>query len=499
MSNIQKLSQLLSQFDWQKSILFATDSYKFSHYAQYPDGTEFIHSYIEPRKASNYSNEVILAGVQDCIIKYFAKPITSIEVEAAKIFAEMHGVPFNYEGWMSIVNNFDGFLPIEINALPEGSAIEVKNAVLTITNTVSGYGWLVGWCEPVLLRSVWYKSTVATYSAQIKKTIIASCSESMDMDEIVQTINFAHHDFGSRGVSSGESACIGGSAHAMTSMGSDTVEGILHTIANFSVSDMPCYSVPAAEHSTVTIYLKDGERDAILNMINKFGDKYKIISFVADSYNVRENVKMVVELKDLIKEKGIKFVIRPDSGDAHLVILEIFNFLHSKQLLNRKVFKNKLFFELPDWLGILQGDGVCIDTIVKIQQTLNERNYCLKGLVFGQGGALLQSHSRDDFGWAMKCSYAVINGEGRDVYKDPITDKSKKSKRGLIKLITVNGKYSTILSSEDPNFDSHFNLLTCAYRYSGSDNTVPYIRCEKWAEVKERVNAYIFKGAYVNV
>ena len=109
MSNIQKLSQLLSQFDWQKSILFATDSYKFSHYAQYPDGTEFIHSYIEPRKASNYSNEVILAGVQDCIIKYFAKPITSIEVEAAKIFAEMHGVPFNYEGWMSIVNNFDGF------------------------------------------------------------------------------------------------------------------------------------------------------------------------------------------------------------------------------------------------------------------------------------------------------------------------------------------------------------------------------------------------------
>ena len=117
----------------------------------------------------------------------------------------------------------------------------------------------------------------------------------------------------------------------------------------------------------------------------------------------------------------------------------------------------------------------------------------------GQRRALLQSHSRDDFGWAMKCSYAVVNGEGRDVYKDPITDKSKKSKRGLIKLITVNGNYSTILSSEDPNFDSHFNLLTCAYRYSGSDNTVPYIRCEKWAEVKQRVSSHIFKGAYVNV
>lgn len=119
-------------------------------------------------------------------------------------------------------------------------------------------------------------------------------------------------------------------------------------------------------------------------------------------------------------------------------------------------------------------------------------NFSPVGLVFGQGGQLLQAHNRDDFGWAMKCSYAVVDGVGRDVFKDPITDKGKKSKKGRIKLISANGENITILSSEDENFDSHFNLLTPVYRLDPSVSSVPFVAVQKWNNIQERVDSYIF-------
>lgn len=488
LEKIKLLKSMLLLIDWQNSILFATDSYKFSHYFQYPIGTEFIESYVEPRKETYYSMKVLAAGIADCANKYFARPITAQEVEAAALFAELHGVPFYKEGWMRIVNEFGGYLPIEIRGLPEGTPVKVKNAVAVIRNTVPGFGWVVGWCEPAILRSIWYKSTVATYSAVIKKVIAEGCNGFMDKEALKTYIKFSHHDFGSRGVSSGESAAIGGSAHAMSSWGSDTVEGIIHTIMNFDVETMPCFSVPAAEHSTVTIYLRNGEYDAIKNMINTFGDKYKIISFVADSYDLLNNVKMVVSLRQEIEAKNLKFVIRPDSGVPHESILSVFTALYHLRVL----VSEGDYWALPNWLGVLQGDGICIESIKKINQVLIASGFSPVGLVFGQGGQLLQAHTRDDFGWAMKCSYAVIDGVGRDVFKDPITDKNKKSKKGQIKLISANGEHITILSSEDENFDSHFDLLTPVYRFDPAVSAVPFVAVQKWSDIQERVNSFIF-------
>ena len=486
---IQQLKAMLSKFDWQNSILFATDSYKYSHFAQYPKDTDYIYSYIEARKESDYSDVVVFAGIQGAVNKYLTHPVTAFEVEAAALFAELHGVPFNYDGWMEIVNKFNGYLPIAIEAVPEGTVVPVKNVLATVCNTVKGFGWVVGWCEPVLLRAAWYKSTVATYSAVMKKEIISGYRKSgVPENDIRQLISFAHHDFGSRGVSSGESAGTGGSGHAMSSMGSDTIEGVIHTIMNFEVSSMPCYSVPAAEHSTVTIYLRDNELEAIKNMINTFGDKYKIISFVADSYDLMKNIEMVVSLKDLIVEKGVKFVIRPDSGDPKESILKVFRNLYSMNGLVSNRATNK--WELPDWLGVLQGDGICIETVRAIVDALTSVSFSTKGLVFGQGGKLLQDHTRDDFGWAMKCSFAIVDGNDRDVYKDPITDSNKKSKKGKMKLIRPNGKYMTILSSEDKQYSIYHTELKLMY--SCDERKIPVHIVQNWNDIRQRVDEFIF-------
>jgi nicotinamide phosphoribosyltransferase len=46
------------------------------------------------------------------------------------------------------------------------------------------------------------------------------------------------------------------------------------------------------------------------------------------------------------------------------------------------------------------------------------------------GGALLQRLDRDTQKFALKCSAARVNSEWVDVYKYPVTDHGKQSKRG---------------------------------------------------------------------
>jgi nicotinamide phosphoribosyltransferase len=197
---------------------------------------------------------------------------------------------------------------------------------------------------------------------------------------------------------------------------------------------------------------------------------------------------MVVSLKDLIIEKGIKFVIRPDSGDPKESILKVFRKLYALAVMDFNSITKRM--ELPNWLGVLQGDGICIETVKSIVDALTAVNFSTKGLVFGQGGKLLQDHTRDDFGWAMKCSFAIVDGKDRDVYKDPITDSDKKSKKGKMKLIRPNGKYITILSSEDKQYYMYHTELKLVY--SCDERKRPVHIVQNWDNIRQRVNDFIF-------
>lgn len=495
MDNFETLKKLISKINWKDCILFSTDSYKYSHFEQYPEGTTKIYSYIEPRSIHKEFgiSSVIVMGVQYFINKYLMKPITMKHVEAANLFARLHGIPFNYNGWKRIVEKCNGYLPIEIKAVKEGSSVRVKNAICTVTNTDDEFPWIVNYIEAALLRSVWYQTTVATYSNECKKVILESLAVTsypkgspVNWEDYINSANFNLHDFGARGVSSGESAMIGGAAHIGSFMGSDTIEGILSLIENTNPDSMPAFSVPAAEHSTVTIYLRDGEKEAILNMINKFKGKFPIISFVADSYDLWNNINMVcVDLIDEIRASGLKYVIRPDSGNPAKTILKVFE--HIKHYGLMKLNENG-YYELPDYLGVLQGDGIDLRSLKGILDTLTNNKFSSKGLVFGMGGKLLQSHSRDDFGFAMKCSYAIVNGEPRDVFKDPVTDSGKRSKKGMLKLITFNRAHHTVSTSDDPNWECYPDELES--KYKNIDNGI-VVSIDKFEDIKKRISSYI--------
>ena len=426
------------------NIILNSDSYKYSQFNQYPEGTEYVYSYIESRGGK--FDTTVFFGLQAFIQEYLTQPITQSDIDEAEAIITAHGEPFNRAGWQRILDVFDGYLPVEIKAVSEGTVVPVGNVLATIENTDPQSYWLTSFLETALLRAVWYPTTVATNSREIKKVIL----DALDHTGTPSDISFKLHDFGARGVSSLESAGIGGAAHLVNFMGTDTVEALLFARRYYG-ADMAGFSVPAMEHSTVTSWGRHGEVDSYRNMVKKNGKPGGIVSAVSDSYDIYEACKLWgTVLKQDVLDSGATLVVRPDSGYPAEVVLDCALILasHFGYTVNEKGYK------VLNNVRILQGDGINITSIKQILDYLEGANFSADNVVFGQGGALLQIVNRDDQKFAMKCSAIRVNGEWRDVYKDPITDPGKRSKRGRLELVERDGEVLTIRQEE---VDAHFD------------------------------------------
>lgn len=418
------------------NIILDTDSYKASHFLQYPPGTTKVFSYIESR-GGEY-DETLFFGLQYYLKEYLSQPITTEDVEEAKLFFEAHGEPFNYEGWMYIAQELKGKLPLRIRAVPEGSVIPTHNILVSIENTDPKAPWLTSWVETVLVR-LWYPITVATRSFHIKKTIYAALEKSSDDPNA--EIPFKFHDFGARGVSSRESAMIGGAAHLVSFLGSDTVAGVL--CANrYYHCPMAGFSIPAAEHSTITSYGKEREVEAYRNMLRHFAKPGAIVAVVSDSYDFWNAIENLWggELRDEVIKSGATIVIRPDSGHPPSVVLRAAQVLDQKfgSTINSKGYK------VLNHVRLIQGDGINEDSVQEILDTLLEGGFSASNLAMGCGGGLLQQLNRDTNRFAQKASNIEVNGVSVDICKDPITDPIKKSKSGRLDLVMADGKYQTV-------------------------------------------------------
>ena len=245
-----------------------------------------------------------------------------------------------------------------------------------------------------------------------------------------ESIGFKLHDFGARGVSSKESAGLGGMAHLVNFNGTDTVMGLVYA-RNFYGADMAGFSIPAAEHSTVTSWGKENEVLPYRNMLKQFAREGTVVAVVSDSYDIFNACELWgTELKQEVIDSGATVVIRPDSGNPPEVVLSCVqildkNFGHTVNAKGYKVLNN---------VRVIQGDGIDKQMIRAILYTLTLAGYSADNVAFGQGGALLQMVNRDDLAFAMKCSAIQIGDRWVEVFKDPITDQGKKSKRGRVTL-----------------------------------------------------------------
>lgn len=234
----------------KNSTLLMADSYKYSHYLAYPDLTIMVNSYIEARGSDDPDmKKVLFFGLQAFLKEYLSVPFTQDDIDEAEAVISAHGEPFNRAGFEYILREHGGYFPVEIEAIPEGSVVPLRTALVQVRNTDPDCAWVTSFVETMLLRAVWYPTTVATYSWTIKQLL----KEYAERSGSVDSVDFKLHDFGGRGVSSEESAQLGGMAHIVNFMGTDTVAGLV-AARRYYDAEMPAFSIPAAEHSIAVIW-----------------------------------------------------------------------------------------------------------------------------------------------------------------------------------------------------------------------------------------------------
>ncbi len=449
------------------NFILDVDSYKVSHWLQYPPETTGLYAYIESR-GGRYP-ETVFFGLQYILKRYLTQRIEPWMVtEAAELFVA-HGLPFNVAGWHYIAEDLQGKLPIRIKAVTEGLVVPVQNVLMTVESTDSQVFWLVSWLETMLMR-VWYPITVATQSWQLKRIIYQSLERTADDPEA--EIAFKLHDFGARGVSSVESAGIGGLAHLVNFQGTDTVQALVLG-RQYYQAPMAGFSIPAAEHSTITAWGQAQEVEAYRNILSQFARPGSVVAVVSDSYDLWHAIDHLWGdvLRQQVIDSGATVVIRPDSGNPVEVVAKALQKLeaHFGSIINSQGYR------VLNSVRLIQGDGVNAETIKEILAKTEALGYSTTNLAFGMGGALLQQLNRDTQKFAMKCSEVTIANQAWPIQKKPATDPGKTSKQGRLALIKTPTGYQTT----GPNPD---DLLELVYENGEllRDESLAVIRSRAW-------------------
>lgn len=460
------------------NLLLQTDAYKITHPAMFPPRMTYSHFYIEARSCKEY-DDLIFFGLQQIIKKYLLNPITMDDIYFARDFsAEIFGQNiFPCDSWKYILDIHKGYLPITISAPPEGLKIPTSNVLMTIESNDPRCAWLPGWLETLLLR-VWYPTTVATKSYYAKQLIMKYLE--MSSEDPATEINYKLHDFGARACTSSEHAEFGGAAHLVNFWGSDTVEGMLAAYKYYG-NNVYGQSIPASEHSVTTSFgaSKKNEIQAYKHFMNCYLREGQMLACVVDSYDSEAALQDIWGSDDFvanIKAKRGTVVIRVDSGDPVQQVIMALLKLEAKfgYTLNFKGYR------VLNNVRVIQGDGIDIDTIEKILDSITELGYSATNVTFGMGGNLLQKANRDTLGFAEKLSNVTVGGVNYDVCKNPKTDPGKRSKEGRLGLFltSANQFYTATLNEENRNH----NILKPVF-CNGK-----LLRDETMSEIRRRAN-----------
>jgi len=435
------------------NIIINVDNYKHCHYSLYPPGTEYVSSYVESRGGELPST--LFVGLQAYLREYLMRPITLEDIDEAEHIEREQGVPFNRELWMGVLNDHGGYLPVEIEAVPEGIVLPPRNVLVQLINTDPKYWWVTSFFETALLRAIWYPTTIGTISWLAKQLIRDTLEHTSDNPGMLRHML---HDYGARGVSSMESAALGGMAHLVNFSQSDTIPGILAAKRYYNAGNVSNSSANS-EHAGFCAWGKDNEAAALRNMIEMYREDGVVI-LLTDSYDHENCVKNIIggELKEMIQNFPGLVGARPDSGDVVQVTADTTEWLMDAfgYETNSKGFK-----VLPPYIRVIQGDGLTFGILPKIFIEMERRGFSAENALFGMGGGLLQQHNRDTMNFGQKANAVCVKGVWSDIYKSPTGSKMKASKKGRLALKYENGTYVTVPRDSIPPAE---NILVPVFR-----------------------------------
>jgi len=464
------------------------DFYKLSHRAQYPTGTEKVYSTWTPRASRMKGvDHVVAYGFQGFIKKYliqffnnefFSRPIAEITEQYSRIIKGTLGVEEPDFSHIVALHKL-GYLPIKIKALPEGTKTPLRVPMMTIQNTHKDFAWLTNYLETLASCELWQACTSATIADQYRQILDKYANKTVGNTEFVQ---FQGHDFSMRGMSSLESAMISGSGHLLSFAGTDTIPAVsyLEEYYNADVTkELVGTSIPATEHSVQCAY---GNDDLYLKRMMTEVYPTGPVSIVSDGYDFWDVIGRVLpSLKEDILARGgdrgpeflDKVVIRPDSGDPVKIVcgdpsigalikdLEIYS--KEDEMIAKGAVEclwdifgghvNEQGYKvLNPKIGLIYGDAITLNRCEEICKQLEAKGFASTNVVFGIGSYTYQYNTRDTFGFALKSTLCVIDGDEKQIFKDPKTDNGiKKSQKGRVVVLEKDGELTFMdgLSLED--------------------------------------------------
>lgn len=427
------------------NILLCTDVYKLGHLIMQPDGVEETTSYLIPRSDHKIPYTVWVGF----LIQMKMGLCQQITQEMVDEFFWMRKDILADEGGAKIKAAIQSlvdlkYLPVEIKAVDEGTVLDVKNVVMTVRNTVKGYGWVAGLVEGYLLHNFSACTTAALSRKYYKlgeKYADLTCDSKLHLP-------WSIHDFGFRSAPGCEASAMTGVGHLVVHKGTDDILAVRTIRRGYGCKNLtPMFvggSVPASEHSIPMLYGRENERQYVLDQLERHPTGF--LSLVADTwdvYNFVVNIMGDPEVKAKILARDGKVVARPDSGNPVKVLCgdpdaQEGSWQHTGIIrLLDQVFgsdmNGKEFRTLNPKVGCIYGDGIYYERAEAIYAGLMKMGYASSNIVFGIGG-LLKNQGRDDQGWAFKMIHAVINGVEKNLIKDPITDSKKRSHTGRVYL-----------------------------------------------------------------
>ncbi|WP_342498215.1 nicotinate phosphoribosyltransferase [Bacillus sp. FSL M8-0350] len=429
------------------------DFYKVSHREQYPEGTELIYSTWTPRTSRvEKVNKVVAFGFQGFIKKYlieyfnenfFKRPKQDVINEYKRVIKYTLQVKDPDTSHIESLHDL-GYLPIKIKAVKEGTLIPIKVPMLTIENTVPEFFWITNYLETLMSNEIWQPTTSATLAFEYRKILDEYAMKTVGNK---LAVDFQGHDFSMRGMSSLESTKLSGAGHLLSFTGTDTIPAILYHEEFYNANienELIGSSIPATEHSVMCANGQD-EYSVFKKLVTETYPE-GFVSIVSDTWDFWKVIdKVVRKLKDDILKRDGKVVIRPDSGDPVKIIC---GDPEAKDELVRKGLVEVLwdifggsetdegFKVLDSHIGAIYGDAITISRCKEICEKLAAKGFASVNVVFGIGSFTYQYNTRDTFGFAMKATYTVVNGEERQIFKNPKTDDgTKKSQKGLTAVV----------------------------------------------------------------
>lgn len=442
--------------------LNAIDFYKADHRRQYPVGTEYVYANFTPRSSRlakmlpDFDDKIVFFGLQGFIKHFLIETWNEgfFNQPKAKVVAAYKRRMDNSLGEGAVpVEHIEalhdlGYLPLKIKALEEGSRVNIKVPVLTIINTDPNFFWLTNYIETVLSAELWKSCTTSTIAYEYKR-LLTQYAEKTGVP--LDFVAVQGHDFSSRGMSGIYDAAQSGVGHLTSFIGTDSVASIDYAEEYYNATGVVGVSVPATEHSVMCMGSEESEIETFRRLICELYP-VGVVSIVSDTWDFwRVITEFSVELKaEILKRQpnalGLaKVVFRPDSGDPVKIICgdpdaerdspaykgavqclwEIFGGTETAQgykVLNERV-------------GLIYGDSITLERAQNILKGLEAKGFASNNLVFGIGSYTYNYLTRDSFGFAVKATWGQVNGVGRELFKDPVTDSGvKKSAKGLLRV-----------------------------------------------------------------